>query len=452
MPNEATPREKPSNTSARVRLAEELSNARRRIDETVNLSEIAAKYQLEDDAVLRILEEFQTLGMVSEKSSAVVHSQNPKGLQEAYEIRAVLEEIGGRAAARVLKGNTVALRHQLDGMRAAFRRLELDSYVQHDVAFHRSILESSKNEVLLRVWDSLAVDLWIRGAIENVSGDLSEVVESHQAIVDALDEGRGREAGLLLRNHLETFSEFLGKSESDSGFNRAFRNELEVAQDVQRASFPQEDLPIPGLSREAYYKPARSIGGDYYDFLPLQADRWGIAIGDVCGKGIGAALLMASLQASLRAQAMHDHSDLSMLIGDVDRLVHAVSPKHLYATLFYAEYNAVTRLLRYVNAGHVAPMVLRWKKSDCEVFLLEPTGPPLSLLERSQFTSQGFQLEIGDVLVMYTDGTTEAENPEREFWGQERLEHLLRACREYNPAQIIDRVLQEVLAFTGNAS
>jgi hypothetical protein len=78
MPNEATPREKPSNTSARVRLAEELSNARRRIDETVNLSEIAAKYQLDDDAVLRILEEFQTLGMVSEKSSAVVHSQNPK--------------------------------------------------------------------------------------------------------------------------------------------------------------------------------------------------------------------------------------------------------------------------------------------------------------------------------------------------------------------------------------
>jgi sigma-B regulation protein RsbU (phosphoserine phosphatase) len=82
---------------------------------------------------------------------------------------------------------------------------------------------------------------------------------------------------------------------------------------VQRAFFPQGDLSIPGLSCETFYEPAHSIGGDYYDFLPLQRDCWGIAIGDVFGKGIGAALLMASLHASLRAQAMHDHSDLRSL-------------------------------------------------------------------------------------------------------------------------------------------
>src|SRR5258707_8612973 len=119
---------------------------------------------------------------------------------------------------------------------------------------------------------------------------------------------------------------------------------------VQKAFFPQENLSIPGLACEIFYKPAQSIGGDYYDFLPLQADRWGIAIGDVCGKGIGAALLMASLQASLRAQAMHAHSDPSTLIADVDRLGHVASPNHLYASLFYAEYDTATRLLPYVNA------------------------------------------------------------------------------------------------------
>jgi len=269
----------------------------------------------------------------------------------------------------------------------------------------------------------------------------------HLTIVEALEKGRGREAGLLLRNHIETILESLKKSESDSGFHRGLRNDLENARDVQRAFFPQEDLSIPGLSCETFYKPAHSIGGDYYDFLLLQTDCWGIAIGDVCGKGIGAALLMASLHASPRAQAMHDHSDLSTLIADVNRLVHAASPEHLYASLFYSEYDAVTRVLRYVNAGHNAPMLLRWKESECRVFLLESTGTLLGLVERSPFTSQALQLESGDVLLMYTDGITEAENPEQELWGHERLETLLRTCRGYTPTQIIKRIVDEVIAF-----
>jgi serine phosphatase RsbU (regulator of sigma subunit)/DNA-binding GntR family transcriptional regulator len=439
---------------ARVRLAGEISNAHCRTGESVKLSEIAAKYQLNEDAVLKIFAEFQTLGMVTlaENSSAVVRSPGPEEMQEAYEIRAALEEIGGRAAARALKGNTAALQRELDAMRAAFRRLDLDSFVEHDVAFHRSILQASQNGVLLRVWDSLAVDLRIRGAIGKVASGLPEVVESHQPIVDALEKGRGREAGLLLRNHVETLSEFLRKSESDSGFRRALTKDLENAKDVQRAFFPQEDLSIPGLSCETFYKPAHSIGGDYYDFLPLQADRWGIAIGDVCGKGIGAALLMASLQASLRAQAMHDHSDLSTLIADVDRLVHVASPKHLYASLFYAEYDATTRKLRYVNAGHEAPMVLRWKHSQCEVFHLESSGTPLGLLETAQFASKAFQLETRDVLVAYTDGITESESPGDELWGRVRLENLLRSCRDHTPAQIIRRILDEVTAFANGLS
>ena len=97
-------------------------------------------------------------------------SVNPKETQQAYEIRAALEEVGGRAAARVLKGNTAALRDELETMRAAFDRLDLDSFVEHDIAFHRNILEASQNEVLLRVWDSLAIDLRIRAAVGKISG------------------------------------------------------------------------------------------------------------------------------------------------------------------------------------------------------------------------------------------------------------------------------------------
>jgi serine phosphatase RsbU (regulator of sigma subunit) len=99
--------------------------------------------------------------------------------------------------------------------------------------------------------------------------------------------------------------------------HRAFRKDLEGAKDVQQAFFPPQSFSIPCLSCETFYQPARGIGGDYYDFLSLSGGRWGIAIGDVSGKGIGAALLMASLQASLRAQALHPHSDLTALIGDV---------------------------------------------------------------------------------------------------------------------------------------
>jgi serine phosphatase RsbU (regulator of sigma subunit) len=439
---------------ARIRLAGELFNGHSRTGESVRLTEVAAQYQLDENAVLKVFAEFQTLGMVtlSGDGSAVFHSPNPREMEEAYEIRAALEEIGGRAAARALKGNTAALQRELDSMRAAFRSLDLDSFVEHDVALHRSILEASGNEVLLRVWDSLAVDLRIRGGIGKVSKEFPEAVESHQPIVDALQKGRGREAGLLLRNHVETVLEFLKRSKLDSGFHRAFRSDLENAKDVQKASFPKENVLIPGLCCGTFYQPAQSIGGDYYDFFPLQADRWGIAIGDVCGKGIGAALLVAGLQGSLRAQARHAYSDLSALIADVDRLVLAASPKHLYASLFYAEYDVATRVLRYVNAGHNSPMVLRWNRGQCEVFHLESSGTPLGLMEGSQFTSKAFQLETSDVFVAYTDGITETESPGDELWDQQKLENLLRTCSDRTPAQIIRCILDEVAAFANGRS
>jgi serine phosphatase RsbU (regulator of sigma subunit) len=444
----------PTGKLARIRLVRELFDGRYHSGESVKVHDIAAQYGLEQDSVLKVFREFQVLGMLtlSGGESARFHSLKPKEMQEAYEIRAAMEEVGGRAAARELKGNTAALQRELDAMRAAFRRRDLDAFAEHDVAFHRSILQASQNEVLLRVWDSLAVDLRIRGVIGKVSQGFPEVVESHQAIVDALEKGQGREAGLLLRNHVETTAEFLKKSESDSGVHRAIRKDLETAKEIQAASFPLDNLSIPGLSCQTFYKPVQSIGGDYYDFLPLQADRWGIAIGDVCGKGIGAALLMASLQASLRAQAMHAHSDLSALITDVDRLILAASPKHLFATLFYAEYDAATRVLRYVNAGHNAPMVLRWKDGHCKVFQLKAGGRPLGLMEGSEFASKALQLESGDLLVMYTDGITEAQNPEREFWGQPRLEALLRGCCDCTPAQVVERILKEVSLFAKGGS
>jgi phosphoserine phosphatase RsbU/P len=161
---------------------------------------------------------------------------------------------------------------------------------------------------------------------------------------------------------------------------------------------------------------------------------------------------MTSLQASLRSQAMHAHSDPSIVIADVDRLVLAASPKHLYATLFYAEYDTAKRVLRYVNAGHNAPIVLRWKNSRCDLFHLGSSGTALGLLESSQFTSNTFQLERGDVFAAYTDGITESENRCGELRGQERLETLLRACNDCTPAQIVEHIVDAILAFGKDCS
>lgn len=435
----------------RARLARELFSGRFRSGQSLQIDRIAVEHGMDKESVLKTLAEFQALGMITfaDDFSATVNPPDPKGMQEAYEVRAALEEIAGRTAAATLGGNVTTLLEELDGMRAAFHDGNLDACIEHDVNFHRSILKASQNEFLLRVWDSLALDLRMRAMIGNLSEHMLEVVESHQPIVDALQKGRGKQAGLLLRNHVETFAEYIKKAKSDSGFYKALQADLEGAKDVQRAFFPPPTLSIPCLSCEAFYQPAHDIGGDCYDFLSLQGERWGIAIGDVSGKGIGAALIMASLQGSLRAQALHPHSDLSALMTDVNQLVYGSSPIHYFASLFYAEYQPATRVLRYVNAGHNPPIVLRLRDGRCEIFHLHAGGKPVGIFSDAQFITATFQLQIGDVLIAYTDGITEVQDRKGELWGQERFERLLSSCGCRQPKELMDRILGEVSAYTG---
>ena len=157
---------------------------------------------------------------------------------------------------------------------------------------------------------------------------------------------------------------------------------------------------------------------------------------------------MASLQASLKAQALHPHVDVSTMVSEVNRQVHESSPGHFFASLFYGEYQPATRVLKYVNAGHNPPMVLRWRDGRCAVIPLETEGTPVGALEHAEYTTATVRLETGDVLIAYTDGITEAENPQGEFWGQQRLEKLLRSCHARTPKEIIRSVLEEVADFS----
>src|SRR5262245_49027510 len=216
--------------SGRARLARELFRGRFRPRHSVQLREIAAEYQLDHESVLKTFAEFQALGMVtlSGNLSAIVRSPDPQETREAYQIRATIEEIAGRTAASVLKGYTGKLRSQLSLMGAAAADDDLDAFAEHDVEFHRDIVKASQNDVLLRVWDALAVDLRVRAVIGKLSKYLPKVVESHQLIVNAIETGRGGEAGLLLRSQVEAALAYLTGIKSDIGCHEEPARNLEL--------------------------------------------------------------------------------------------------------------------------------------------------------------------------------------------------------------------------------
>jgi len=203
--------------------------------------------------------------------------------------------------------------------------------------------------------------------------------------------------------------------------------EIEIAREVQERLFPQCFPDIEGVDFCGACRPALGVGGDYYDFLQLPNGHLGIAVGDVSGKGISAALLMASLQASLRGQAIQGTNDLASLMGNVNKLVYDASASNRYATFFYAQYEPQSRLLTYVNAGHNPPMIFRKENDELKVIRLETGGPVVGLLPMFPYSQDSTELKSGDLFVGFTDGISEAMNPQEDEWGEERMMETIKA-------------------------
>ncbi len=223
--------------------------------------------------------------------------------------------------------------------------------------------------------------------------------------------------------------------------------EIEIAREVQQRLFPQNLPEIPALEYAGHCRPARGVGGDYYDFLALSSGRLGLAIGDVSGKGVPAALLMASLQASVRGQSQGSADNVAELMTNVNRLVCEASPENRYATFFYGQFDPATRKLVYSNGGHNAPIVLR----GSEVLRLEAGGPPVGLFKFSRYTQDTAQLEPGDLLVLYTDGISEAENPAQDEWGEDALIAAARSCAADPPSEMLRRIMADADTFAAGA-
>ncbi|HUE23229.1 MAG TPA: PP2C family protein-serine/threonine phosphatase [Bryobacteraceae bacterium] len=171
----------------------------------------------------------------------------------------------------------------------------------------------------------------------------------------------------------------------------------------------------------------RALGGDCYDFMPLPDDRLSFVVGDASGKGLAAALMIASVQSSLRTAALFTGNDLAELLKIVNLQAYASSLDDRYATVFYGVFDRAARTLRHVNAGHNPPAVLR---NNGSVHWLEPGGPPVGMFPDSNYRESVFQLQPGDLVVAYTDGVTEATDPGCEEWG---VEGLLKAVAAWEP-------------------
>ena len=228
---------------------------------------------------------------------------------------------------------------------------------------------------------------------------------------------------------------------------RRLEAELEMSQVVQRALLPQEMPDIPGAELAAFSRPAQILGGDYFDFLRFRDGAYALAIADVAGHGISASLLMASLQTALRTLAPTSDSPVEVL-GHLNRIfVHNIH-FNTFVTLFLAHFDPATRRLTYCNAGHNPPLVFCPNPNGRDAFTwLKPTGAAVGLVEEPQFRAQTLTLARGDVLLLYTDGVTEARNPGQEQFGERRLAELVQQGAGLPAQELVRELRQALLAF-----
>jgi len=254
------------------------------------------------------------------------------------------------------------------------------------------------------------------------------------------------QTGLALEN-----SQLTAAIANEVAQRERLNREVEIAREVQERLFPQDHPTITGLDYCGACRPALGVGGDYYDFLLLPNESFGIAVGDVSGKGISAALLMASLQASLRGQAISGTHDLALLMSNVNRLVYDASSSNRYATFFYGQYEPQSRTLSYVNAGHNPPMIFRRQEGEWEVLRLEEGGCVVGLLPNFPYTQASVTLQPGDLLISFTDGISEAMNPAEEEWGEERMMLKVRECYGMTAADMLASLVKAADEFAAGA-
>ncbi len=226
---------------------------------------------------------------------------------------------------------------------------------------------------------------------------------------------------------------------------RRAAHELEIAMQVQARLFPQRLPSMRTLEYAGACVQTRRVGGDYYDFLDLGQDRLGLVIGDIAGKGMPAALMMANLQANLRSQCATAVDQPERFLQTVNRLFYESTTDNAYATFFYSEFDDRAGRLRYANCGHLPALVLR---DAGEVERLEPTATVLGLFSTWECRTAELRLSAGDLLAIYTDGITEAFDATDEEFGETRLVQALHTHRDLPTRDLVEAIYDDVRRFS----
>jgi serine phosphatase RsbU (regulator of sigma subunit) len=226
---------------------------------------------------------------------------------------------------------------------------------------------------------------------------------------------------------------------------RRSAQELEIAKQVQARLFPQSQPALRTLEYAGICIQARKVGGDYYDFLDLGGGRLGLVIGDIAGKGIAAALLMANLQANVRSQCAIALDQPQRLLRSVNQLFRENTPDGSFATLFFAEYDDGAGRLRYANCGHLSALLLR---SDDTMERLNSTATVLGVFKEWDCGIEECRVLPGDTLALYTDGITEAFDRAGDEFGEEQLCEALRRHRGLCSQELLGAVVEEVRRFS----
>jgi phosphoserine phosphatase RsbU/P len=232
-------------------------------------------------------------------------------------------------------------------------------------------------------------------------------------------------------------------------------SELEIAREVQRQLFPQRVPDVPGLRLYGVCKAARVVSGDYYDFLRLDENRVGVVLGDISGKGISAALLMAAIQSALHAQ-FYNHSapgaqaatpvSTAQVVARLNKQLYESTPLEKYVTFFYAVYDSRTRRLTYTNAGHCPPVLFR----GGQVERLVAGGTVVGLFSATTYEEAEVTLQPGDLLLAFTDGLVEPENSYEEEFGEQRLLDAARRATNFSPEELAEELYRSVTDWTGS--
>jgi sigma-B regulation protein RsbU (phosphoserine phosphatase) len=221
--------------------------------------------------------------------------------------------------------------------------------------------------------------------------------------------------------------------------------ELEIARGIQQSFLPEAPPVVEGIDLAAMNLPAKEVGGDFYDFIPVGANKWGLVIADVSGKGVPAALFMALSRTLVRAN-VSDAVTASEAIRKTNDLIAENDRSNMFVTLFYGVLDPIKRTLTYVSAGHNPPIMLRRGGND--LFMLKARGVALGVVPDIGLEEKEINLDSGDVVVLYTDGVTEAINEREEQFGQERVIAIAEQNRNLSSSEIMQRIKDSVIEFS----